>query len=92
MKKIEVYECEYCKKLFRTPNRHDCKFNPAKRNCFSCGNLKGWLESVDGVDTGMGILRDPNFPDCEAGIDGWDIEDIKSVNYNMQCEGWKARG
>jgi hypothetical protein len=90
MRELTVYECEYCKKLFRTKNRHDCKKDPAKKNCFTCKFLKDWLVSDDGTDVGIGFIRDPNYPDCVAGYgEGWDIEAIKSVNYNMQCSGWQ---
>lgn len=89
MKKLTVYECEFCKKLFRTPNKHNCKKNPELKNCFTCEHLKGWLKSLDGVDVGVGIIYDPNYPNCAAGIDGWDIESIKHSNYNMQCPDWK---
>lgn len=89
MKEVSRYQCEFCKKDFKIPNRHQCKKDPALKNCFTCKNLKGWLESDDGVDVGVGFLRDPNYPDCTAGVDGWNIEDIKSTNYNMQCEAWE---
>ena len=92
MKPLTVYECEYCKKLFRTPNRHHCKFNPALKNCFTCKHCKGWKESTDSIDVGIGFLYGPNYPDCGAGWDGWDITAIQQVGYNMQCEGWEAKG
>ena len=92
MKQVVRYQCEYCKKEFKTPDRHFCKMNPELRNCFTCKHLKGWLESEDGVDVGIGILRDPNYPDCAADAgDGWDIEIIKNCCYDMQCEHWEPR-
>ena len=90
MKKVIRYECPYCKKVFKTPDKHQCKKNPKLKNCFTCKYLKGWLESEDGTDTGFGFYRDPNYPDCAAGVDGWDIESIKSVGYNMQCSDWEV--
>ena len=36
MKQVTRYECEWCGKLFRTPSRHKCRFDPANRNCLSC--------------------------------------------------------
>ena len=44
MKPIQVYQCEYCKKLFKTPDKHKCKYNPEFRNCFSCKRNKGFEE------------------------------------------------
>lgn len=87
MKKIEVYECEFCKKLFRTPNKHNCKFNPKLKNCFTCKNFIRWEETECYFP---GCYEIP-YPDCEVGCDGWDIDEIKNVNYNMQCEKWEEK-
>jgi hypothetical protein len=91
MQPLTVYKCQHCEKLFRTPDRHQCKFRPELRNCFTCKHLKGWLESKDGVDVGIGILPDPNYPNCAAEVTGWDIVSIRQVGYNMQCEDWEAQ-
>ncbi|WP_343348608.1 hypothetical protein [Terrisporobacter petrolearius] len=87
MKKIEVYECEFCKKLFRTPNKHNCKFNPKLKNCFTCKNFKSWSETE--YDYRFGY--EAPYPDCKVGCDNWDIDEIKNVNYNMQCEKWEGK-
>ena len=36
MTKLTVYKCKWCGKTFKTPNLHDCKFDPDHRNCLSC--------------------------------------------------------
>ena len=36
MKKVIRFECPYCKKIFKTPNRHFCRRDPRFRNCYSC--------------------------------------------------------
>lgn len=36
MKLITMYECPHCKKIFRTPDRHNCRRDPAKTNCYTC--------------------------------------------------------
>jgi len=82
MKKVTRYQCEFCGKEFRTPDRHECKKNPTLKNCFSCKLLRGWHE--ERYDTWIEI-----YPDCEKGMDGWTLEDIKSANYNMRCEFWE---
>lgn len=90
MKKLDVaYECEYCKKLFKT-DKHKCKFNPNLKNCFTCEHFDGWeheTEYEDGIQT-------PPYPICmsesEEGYD-YDIRIIKNMNYNIQCNGWKKR-
>lgn len=40
-KKIEMYECRWCKKVFRSM-RHKCMFSPKNRNCFSCKHCTGF--------------------------------------------------
>ena len=86
MKAITVYECEYCKKLFRTSNRHQCKKNPVLKNCFSCKHLKGWQ---DGEKDDR--QYNPPYPACEVEDcnNDWDLELIKECNYDMQCENWE---
>lgn len=36
MKPITMYECPHCKKLFKTPDKHCCRRDPAKTNCYTC--------------------------------------------------------
>lgn len=36
LKKVVRYECRWCRKLFKTPNRHNCRFDPKNHNCLSC--------------------------------------------------------
>lgn len=89
MKEVTRYQCKHCKKDFRTPNKHYCKFNPELKNCFTCKHSKGWL---DGEETNGYYYREPNYPDCIAdglSIRDWNIELIKELNYNMQCEKWE---
>lgn len=90
MKEVTRYQCPYCKKDFRTPDKHYCKFNPILRNCFTCKHLKGWSEGEQyGQEEGW--FREPNTPDCDAIEEGlhWDIEHIKERAYNMQCKKWE---
>lgn len=86
MKEVTRYQCKFCKKDFKTPDRHYCKFNPELKNCFTCKNLKEWSEG-DRYDF------QSNYPDCTKGYDdydgSWTIESIKQVHYNMQCNAWE---
>ena len=34
-KEVLRLQCNHCGKLFKT-ERHDCKFDPEKRNCLTC--------------------------------------------------------
>ncbi|SCG82692.1 hypothetical protein DW1_1119 [Proteiniborus sp. DW1] len=91
MKEVTRYQCQFCKKDFKTPDRHQCKFNPELKNCFTCKNLKGWNEGEE-YSFGEWYGREPNIPDCVAippDMQDWNIESIKNTNYNMQCEKWK---
>lgn len=66
--------------------------NPGLKNCWTCKHLRGWLESDEGIDVGVGIMTNPNYPDCtadEPNWGDWDIETIKQENYNMQCPKWE---
>lgn len=89
MKKLDVaYECEFCKKLFKT-DKHKCKFNPALKNCFTCYNFDGWELETAYLEEGT---PSPPYPICKAeNGDGYDIEIIKRMNYNMHCEKWQKR-
>jgi hypothetical protein len=88
MKKVVRYECQFCKKEFRTPGRHHCKRNPELKNCFSCKHLVGWKKSEDRIYS-PGVIF-PNYPHCDAGMsEDWDIEIIKSKGYDMQCESYE---
>lgn len=87
MIEITAWKCKWCNRLFRTPDRHYCKKNPALKNCFSCKHLMGW--STDGSD-----FHDdgPPYPVCAVDAADrwdWDIEIIKNMDYDMQCEGWE---
>lgn len=89
MEKVVRYNCKFCGKDFRTPDKHHCKKNPELKNCFTCKHLKGWEESEDNGEYGYEYYKEPNYPDCAADMDGWNIEDIKSANYDMQCDKWE---
>lgn len=99
VKKLTVWECEHCKKLFKTPNRHDCKKDPAKKNCFSCKWLNGWNdpETIDYIDVGIGsgIPIVEILPVCEnpknekENFNAYaELQDMKLDNYNLQCDGY----
>ena len=45
-RKITRYECIWCGSIFKTDNKHRCKFNPDYRNCYSCRYCDG-IESME---------------------------------------------
>ena len=87
MKAVTRYQCKFCKKDFKTPDRHHCKMNPALKNCFTCKYLKGW--DSDNIYDEYTMMP---YPDCVADIDAmndWTLDSIKSIDYDMQCEMWE---
>ena len=72
-------QCCHCGKLFLT-ERHDCKFDPEKRNCLTCQHNLG-QRSEHGVA----------FFECAKGhTDDWvEIIPIQSSNWKMDCKDWQ---
>lgn len=88
MREIVRYECEWCKKLFKTPNRHKCRFDPKYRNCLSCKHcgkfgtaeeedwsvIRGFRCLKDNTDVGDGWYNDfPMAVRCGSGCPDWEI-------------------
>jgi hypothetical protein len=66
VKPITMYHCDHCKKVFKTPNRHNCKHDPAHKNCLTCGNLKSWDDFEGQYDyEGRCELPPYVYPECE---------------------------
>lgn len=85
MKEVIRYQCEYCSKEFKTPDRHNCKRDPAKKNCYTCQNNQGWE-----VDTSDEFSRRIIYPTCELAADeGIDAEFLYNIDYDLQCENYK---
>jgi len=36
LRPVTLYKCQHCKKYFKTANRHDCRRDPDKTNCYTC--------------------------------------------------------
>lgn len=72
-------QCCHCGKLFIT-ERHDCKFDPEKRNCLTCQHNLGHRDDGEGDD----------YFECEAGYDGGsNLGDIISAKWNLNCPKWQ---
>lgn len=87
MKRVTMYECEYCHKLFKTSNKHYCRYNPNLRNCFSCKNNQGFEkeEHSDGCHSWFDL-----YVNCKVECD-YEFQEIKSNNYNLQCDKWEPK-
>jgi len=86
-KKVTRFQCVHCDKEFKT-QRHDCKFDPSKKNCLTCRHCRGQENAVGHIDEGD--YEPPSFI-CAAGQDAGvtDLDVIQSVKWNMQCEKWE---
>jgi hypothetical protein len=36
LKPVTMYQCQHCKKLFKTPDKHNCRRDLDKTNCYTC--------------------------------------------------------
>lgn len=71
MEKVTMYRCRWCGKNFKTPSRHDCRFDPGHRNCLSCKFRGAFVKGDDGGYVGFGHIEDA-VPDgfmCEKDTD-----------------------
>lgn len=83
-------ECQWCGNLYKT-TRHDCKFDPEKRNCLTCKHNHGQRPGTPGNPyNGEG---EPPYFECDLGRDVScgvsDLDVIQSVNWNLQCDHWE---
>lgn len=73
-------QCCHCGLLFVT-ERHDCKFDPEKRNCLTCQHNLGQRVNCDGEA----------YFECEKGDkDGVsDLIVLISCHWNLKCDDWE---
>ena len=76
---VKRKQCNNCGKLFVT-ERHDCKFDPEKRNCLTCQH-----------NLGQRICDSEAYFECAKGNDdGWtNLGDIISAHWKMNCKDWQ---
>lgn len=77
---VKAFKCLYCGKLFRT-TRHDCKFDPAKTNCFTCKHYAGFNEPefVDDYHKDVCV-------NCNADGNALFLNELKSSGYKLNCD------
>lgn len=97
MKAVTMYECEYCKKMFRTSDKHYCKKHPKLKNCFSCKHLERFEDKREIGTWGVPSYRYCN-PVCghseQYEKDTEDIIDLMYNNnpkWNLGCPEWKNK-
>ena len=85
-KRIDMYKCVWCGKLFRTTNRHHCKFRPSYENCFSCEYCTGVAKRARDVQD------EDDYPDkimtCSV-KEGVPIRVIAEKDWQLHCPKWK---
>ena len=84
LKPITMYQCQHCKKLFKTSNKHDCRRDPDKTNCYTC---KHWGHQFHYDKS----YRDEGEMTCEQ-IDACEKYETSSVEeaFLIMCErNWK---
>ena len=100
-KELKMFQCKYCMKIFHTANRHQCKFKPEFRNCFSCMNCSGIAENVHEVVVDRECFpsgRDEEesetktytskYTVCNCG-NGQDISELANRRWKLNCPNWK---
>lgn len=96
LQKVTRYNCEYCGQDFRTPDRHDCKFDPKYKNCHSCKHCRGFKKEdrEGGIDVGIGIMpTDQLYPVCVKEIDnGYGAQDMCINGYYVDCDEYEWCG
>ena len=105
MEQVTRYRCAWCGKEFKTPDRHDCKWDPDAHNCLSCVHRgKYHPESVLDFDPQTGEKDSlPAGFECACEWDDWCSFDggfgrhAASVNHEKHCpdyktvHGWKGK-
>jgi len=104
MEKVIRYKCEYCDKEFRTPNRHQCKYDPKFKNCYTCKHNHGFEKDIDfiyqdrsGVDY-HGQERNGSFYVlCALDIelldtDGYTIAHAGDIRGYIDCDSYEFCG
>lgn len=99
MQAITMYECPYCKKIFKTPDKHKCKRHPELKNCFSCKHFKCFNDDYQAPDY---YNHDPGYryinPVCgHSEHNEHEVENIIDVMYHnkprwsLNCSGWEGK-
>ena len=81
MKKVIRYECEWCGRLFKTPTRHKCRFDPSNHNCLSCAHCgkfgtcieEDWDNDFECVADGIFRPREITVKGFRCNLDGTDV-------------------
>lgn len=88
MKSIEMYECQHCKKLFRTPDRHNCRRDPDYTNCYSCEHWGHEFKQYDAYEGDYYFLTSCNIKSTYAD-EAFDT--MHENRWSMNCPDYKRK-
>ena len=88
--RIEMFECEYCKKIFRT-QRHKCIYDILNKNCLSCKNCIDFddFEGQYGEYHRCELEPYKAFV-CKVNEESINIEELRKCKWNFQCEKYET--
>lgn len=92
---VKMYKCNYCGKLFKTDHKHNCKFFPRHKNCFSCrhfiyvreAGIEYCMPFVESGDTWL-EEREIKIVECEKRINAT-IDQLKTFGWSLNCSEWE---
>jgi hypothetical protein len=93
MKQVIRYQCEYCKKEFKTPDRHICRKKPELKNCYTCEH---WLRQfVISTSWNGDEYRESCSPEEACQIDGCYAQEafeiMREKGWQLDCPDWKGK-
>ena len=86
---ITRYQCSFCLDIFKTNNKHKCKYNPKFKNCFSCRECNGFEEDIYSGDEFNMAYRDVT-PKCIYSKSD-NLQTMSRKKWDVQCPQWKLR-
>lgn len=90
-KPITMYECQHCKKLFKTPDKHICRRDPEKTNCYTCehwGHQFCYDPSYDGCGDATCLPEEACKIDGQCSEEAFGI--MRHNGWYLHCSDYKA--
>ena len=90
MEQVIMYQCEHCKKFFKTKNRHICKYSKESMNCYSCNNNKGFYQEYeyDYLFDGSEEKRKGVYVNCTKEIERSNYSLKSPCVHHVYCGKW----
>lgn len=83
---IQMYRCKWCGNVYHT-KRHDCKFDPDKKNCFLCRHSIGITQERELYYVGEPYFECEKYDELEEMCldEITYVEYVKKHKYNIDC-------